>query len=482
MNANDLASERAIAERRGGPAARHAAPSHAATFSPRGRWWRDATRRRLLALADLVAGCMATLVVIGQLDQEGQWALIFLPMWPLLAKLLGLYDRDHRSLRHLTADEVPVILAWIGTATALVALLLPLTPAGTLNGVEIFELLVVGTVSAIGLRSFTRWAWWRRTPPELVGVVGDGDALESVHRKFKMFRKMHLEFATEVRIDELGEGERRTAELHHLADGVDRIVVAASGAERELIGELKSLCRQRAVKLSVVSPLRGNALPSESFSRFGDLPILEYNTWDRSRSTVLIKRLFDIFVALAGLVILAPVLIAIAIAIKLDSRGPVFFSQIRAGLNGRPFRMYKLRTMAVDAEARLDGLVDLSELEDPMFKLRDDPRVTRLGRILRRFSIDEVPQLFNVLTGEMSIVGPRPEQVELVARYEADARLRLTVKPGITGPMQIFGRGELTFSERLAVELEYVDNPSLARDLRIIIHTFPAVFRGTGAY
>ncbi len=117
-----------------------------------------------------------------------------------------------------------------------------------------------------------------------------------------------------------------------------------------------------------------------------------------------------------------------------------------------------------------------------MFKLRDDPRVTRLGRILRRFSIDEIPQLFNVLTGEMSIVGPRPEQVELVARYEPEERLRLTVKPGITGPMQIFGRGELTFAERLAVELEYVDNPSLARDLRIIIHTLPAVFRGTGAY
>jgi exopolysaccharide biosynthesis polyprenyl glycosylphosphotransferase len=481
MNANDLASERALAERHGAAVSRRVGRSHAAGFSPRGRWWRDATRRRLLALADVVVGCFATLIVVGHLE-GGLWALVFLPMWPLLAKLLGLYDRDHRSLRHLTADEVPVIFAWVGTATALVALLLPLTPAGTLNGLEICELLVVGIAAAIGLRSLTRWAWWRRTPPELVGVVGDGDALDSVHRKFKMFRKMHLEFATELRIGDLGTGPRRTAELSYLADGVDRIVVAATGVERELIGELKALCRQRAVKLSVVSPLRGNALPSEPFSRFGDLPILEYNTWDRSRSTVLIKRLFDVLVALAGLVILAPILIAIAIGIKLDSRGPVLFSQIRAGLNGRPFRMYKLRTMSVDAEARLDGLVDFTDLDEPMFKFRDDPRVTRFGRILRRFSIDEVPQLFNVLTGEMSIVGPRPEQVELVARYEADARLRLTAKPGITGPMQIFGRGELTFSERLAVELEYVDNPSLARDLKIIIHTLPAVFRGTGAY
>ncbi len=144
--------------------------------------------------------------------------------------------------------------------------------------------------------------------------------------------------------------------------------------------------------------------------------------------------------------------------------------------------MYKLRTMRNDAEAELDELVDIGDLDEPVFKLRDDPRVTRVGRFLRRFSIDEVPQLINVLVGEMSIVGPRPEQVELVERYSQEDRFRLTVKPGVTGPMQIFGRGELTFQERLAVELDYVDNPSLARDLRIIIHTLPAVFRGTGAF
>jgi lipopolysaccharide/colanic/teichoic acid biosynthesis glycosyltransferase len=144
--------------------------------------------------------------------------------------------------------------------------------------------------------------------------------------------------------------------------------------------------------------------------------------------------------------------------------------------------MYKLRTMHFDAEVMLGEVVQIENLEEPVFKLRNDPRVTRVGRLLRRFSLDEVPQLFNVLVGEMSIVGPRPEQVELVERYQASDRFRLSVKPGVTGPMQIFGRGELTFPERLAVELECVENPSLSRDLRIVIHTIPAVFRGTGAF
>jgi lipopolysaccharide/colanic/teichoic acid biosynthesis glycosyltransferase len=138
--------------------------------------------------------------------------------------------------------------------------------------------------------------------------------------------------------------------------------------------------------------------------------------------------------------------------------------------------------MSVDAEARLDGLVAIDELEEPVFKLKDDPRVTRVGRLLRRISIDEVPQLVNVLVGEMSIVGPRPEQVEIVERYSEAERVRLSVKPGVTGPMQVFGRGELTFSERLAVEIQYIENPSLGQDIRILIHTVPAVMRGTGAF
>ena len=144
--------------------------------------------------------------------------------------------------------------------------------------------------------------------------------------------------------------------------------------------------------------------------------------------------------------------------------------------------MHKFRTMVADAEDRLADVVRLDDLREPMFKLSADPRVTRVGRFLRRLSLDELPQLWNVLRGEMSIVGPRPEQVELVERYRPEHRFRLSVKPGITGPMQVFGRGDLTFHERLAVELDYIENVSLARDLRILVETVPVALKGSGAY
>jgi exopolysaccharide biosynthesis polyprenyl glycosylphosphotransferase len=446
-----------------------------------GRWWRDARRRRLLALADVGAATVAT--AITTVPATGTlWGLLFVPLWPLLAKLFGLYDRDHRALRHLTADEVPSILAWVALTTTLVVLLLSLTPVGLLGvGIGI-ALFVAASAAAIAFRALTRWLWWKLTPPELVGLVGDGPVMASLQRKLELFREMHLELADVREIGALGTGREREHELGELTDRVDRIVVAATGVEADLIGYLKDLCHARQVKISVVSPLRGKALPSERFVQLADLPILEYNTWDPSRSSLLIRRLLDVAAASIGLLLFVPFAIAIAIAIKLDSPGPVIFSQIRAGLGGRPFRMYKMRTMRVDAEAELDELVDIGQLDEPAFKLRNDPRVTRVGALLRRFSIDEVPQLINVLVGEMSIVGPRPEQVEVVQRYTDAERVRLSVKPGVTGPMQVFGRGELTFSERLAVEIQYIENPSLGQDLRILIHTLPAVVRGTGAF
>jgi lipopolysaccharide/colanic/teichoic acid biosynthesis glycosyltransferase len=195
-----------------------------------------------------------------------------------------------------------------------------------------------------------------------------------------------------------------------------------------------------------------------------------------------VKRCIDIAGALLGLALTIPLVAVAAAAIKLDSPGPIFFGQVRIGENGRRFRIFKLRSMVRDAERQLDALVDLGTLGDePAFKLADDPRVTRVGRILRRTSLDEVPQFYNVLRGDMSLVGPRPEEERVVQLYSDHHRRRLAVKPGLTGPMQVSGRGNLAFSERLQLELEYIEHYSLRRDLAILLRTVPVLLHGKGA-
>jgi lipopolysaccharide/colanic/teichoic acid biosynthesis glycosyltransferase len=194
------------------------------------------------------------------------------------------------------------------------------------------------------------------------------------------------------------------------------------------------------------------------------------------------KRLLDVAISAGGLLLAALPMATIALIIKLDSPGPAIFTQLRVGQNGRPFRIFKFRTMVNHAERLLPQLLDLSALPQPAFKLRNDPRVTRVGRFLRRYSLDELPQLVNVLRGEMSIVGPRPEEAALVERYTDTQRCRLAVKPGMTGPMQVSGRGDLPFEQRLTLELEYIEHYSLRRDLVILFRTVPTVIRGDGAY
>jgi exopolysaccharide biosynthesis polyprenyl glycosylphosphotransferase len=312
-------------------------------------------------------------------------------------------------------------------------------------------------------------------------IAGQGEPAEAIHRRAGLFEDMHLHLVNErpLPIEDLRMADQR---LTQLALGVDRIIVASTHVDPEMIGWLAANCRANQIKLSVVSPLRGRALPALRLSQVADLPVFEFNTWDPSRSTMFLKRVFDLIVSIVGLLVTAPLFPLVAVAIRLDSRGPIFFTQIRAGLKGRPFRLYKFRTMQAGAEEQLTSVVDLDQLEEPMFKLDGDPRVTRVGRMLRRLSLDELPQFVNVLLGDMSIVGPRPEQVELVERYHPEHLFRLDVKPGLTGPMQVHGRGKLTFAERLAVELDYVENLSLARDLKILARTLPAVLRGHGAY
>lgn len=194
------------------------------------------------------------------------------------------------------------------------------------------------------------------------------------------------------------------------------------------------------------------------------------------------KRALDLAVTLAVLLLLWPVLLILALAVAMTSRGPVFFCQTRVGLNGVPFRMIKFRSMYADAEARRAALVAQSDREGICLKLRHDPRVTPVGRFIRRWSLDELPQLFNVLTGEMSLVGPRPALPEEVAAYPEHAHLRHRVKPGLTGVWQVSGRADVSFDDMIDMDIAYARTAGIRRDLVILFLTIPAVLSGRGAY
>lgn len=442
--------------------------------------WRDPLLRRALAVADGVA-VLAAIIWLGTFAGQtaaALWAAVFLPAWLLVAKLHGLYDRDQRSLRHLTVDELPNIFMWTLTSTAVVSGLLLITPVGSLEITKALGLWLISGVAAFLLRAAARLVWRKLTPPDRTLIIGTGPLADATRRKLELFPDIHVELVGESNEFTREDLERSGEWLRFL----DRVILATQSIDEGLIAELVALCRREGLKLSVVPPARGMFGTAVQLNHVADLPVVEYSTWNVSRSTLFIKRCIDLTVALAALTLLLPLFVVVALAIRLDSRGPVFFKQRRAGMDGRPFRMYKLRTMVPDAEQRLGELVSLDSLRDPMFKFARDPRVTRIGRLLRRSSLDELPQLLNVAKGDMSLVGPRPEQVELVERYRPEHRFRLDAKPGLTGPMQVNGRGRLTFEERLAVEREYVENVSLARDLRILALTLPTVLRGRGAF
>jgi exopolysaccharide biosynthesis polyprenyl glycosylphosphotransferase len=441
-----------------------------------GRWWRDALLRRFLALADLSAALAAALT-FGVAISTGAAirAAATAPIWILLAKLNGLYDRDHRAVRHLTADEVPRIVLWALTSAAATATLLALVGESDVSVAGALKAAGIAAGVALALRALGRVVWRRLTPPERTVILGDGPLADLTRRKLELFPDMHLQLV-------VGPVDIASRNGSEDGRGLERVILAFGTLDEERIAGFLAYCRQRQIKLSVVPPVRGMFGTAVHLSHVADLPVVEFTTWDASRSTLLLKRVLDIAVSALMLVLLAPLFLVVAAAIRIGTPGPAIFAQLRAGKNGRPFRMLKFRTMVSNAEHLLTELVPFHALAEPMFKLQNDPRVTRVGRFLRRTSLDELPQLINVVRGEMSLVGPRPEQVELVERYGGEERFRLQVKPGLTGPMQVYGRGELTFEERLAVERDYIENLSLGRDLQILALTIPTVLTGRGAF
>jgi exopolysaccharide biosynthesis polyprenyl glycosylphosphotransferase len=264
---------------------------------------------------------------------------------------------------------------------------------------------------------------------------------------------------------------------------VDEVVFAAPGRPIETFQEALEACDLRGVDVLVTMhgmvPTSGR-VELANVTGF-DMPMLGCTRVPTSQGLLLLKRALDIAGSLAAIILFAPLMIAAAIAIKLDSPGDVLFKQVRSGRNGRKFVMYKFRSMCVDAEARRAELEKHNEMDGPVFKMKSDPRITRIGKFIRKTSIDELPQFFNVLLGDMSLVGPRPPLPSEVAQYEAWQRRRLSVRPGITGAWQVSGRNNIDFAKWMELDLHYIDNWSLWLDVKILFQTLPAVLMRSGA-
>jgi exopolysaccharide biosynthesis polyprenyl glycosylphosphotransferase len=460
---------------------------------PIGSRQRGALLRRLLAGGDWIALvgalCVVTAATTATTIATLFWAVLFSPAWILVVKFHGLYDNDHRRIRHSTLDELPSLVSASVLGTLLLDALLALSPAGPLSPLSAIAVGAGTLAASFALRGTLRFLWHHLTgvaagivvgPPALVDVVA---RRVSTHPETRLVLVGYLSAEKEVKAAELPrlgslEDIPKLAREH----AVERVVVAEQEMSEPVAERLIEECKAEGLALTFLPQHYGLLGPGIELNRLAELPVLDFRFSDPPRSTVALKRGMDVVVSGTLLTLLSPLLAAIAVLILLDSGRPVFFRQRRAGKDGAPFTMMKFRTMAADAEERLGELVDLQKLDQPAFKIPDDPRVTRAGRLLRRASADELPQLINVLRGDMSLVGPRPEEESVVALYDERQRTRLAIKPGLTGPMQVYGRSDLTFEERLAMERDYLDNLSIAGDLAILLRTPLAIVRGDGAY
>jgi exopolysaccharide biosynthesis polyprenyl glycosylphosphotransferase len=263
---------------------------------------------------------------------------------------------------------------------------------------------------------------------------------------------------------------------------IDQVMFSTIRKSIEDVEDIVIACSEQGIKTTICADLFSVGLATSEVTFFGDIPLIHYETPPGERWELTIKRGIDLVGSIVLMIVSAPLFAILAIGTKLDSAGPVIFKQKRVGLNGRLFSMYKFRSMKDGAEREQESLQDKNEMAGPVFKIKDDPRVTPFGKFIRKFSLDELPQLFNVFRGDMSLVGPRPPVPSEVRQYERRYRRRLSMRPGITCLWQVSGRNEIKdFDTWMRLDLQYIDTWSLLNDLRILFKTIPAVLFGHGA-
>ena len=360
--------------------------------------------------------------------------------------------------------------------------------------VPLFTVLVMGG-ARLARRVLLQILYQQGKGVDKVLIIGAGDSARSVmqtllarpdlgYKAIGFLTNPHPETAETFgseRIPRLGTWDDLPAVLRHHPE-LHTIFIALPAHEHSRTLHLLQTCREAGLEAQIAPDLFQLSFSKVEASNMGGVPMLTVREVRMSRMAEWVKRGVDV-----GLVLLAavPALfigVIIALAIKLTSPGPIFYAGVRVGKDGRPFRMIKFRSMVVDAENQKMALEQMNEASGPIFKIRDDPRLTRVGRLIRRLSLDELPQLLNVLWGEMSLVGPRPPLPEEVAQYQEWHKQRLAVLGGLTGLWQVSGRSDLTFDEQCLLDIYYIENWSLSLDIRIILQTIPYALFGRGAY
>jgi exopolysaccharide biosynthesis polyprenyl glycosylphosphotransferase len=420
-----------------------------------------------------------------------------LPVWALVFYVSGFYGRRAARTLHTEISRLfrALVVCALALAVALVAfrlgfvsrpllgLFLLLNAVGVVLGRGLVRALVLESAvrrrvlvagglaevrsAAASVETHSDWGL------ELIGVVSDGT-----------WTADDLERAGGPAYRVLGTYEdipALTVRDHHV---IDEVLIAPSGRRLYDLQALEPVflgLEEQGIVTRLVVNFLPQSLSGLSFDELGGLPLLTFSTAPHDELVLFVRRSVEFVLSSLLLLLLSPLLLVIAVAIKLDSPGPVLFRQLRCGLHGRPFTFLKFRSMRVDAEALKKHLAPYNEMDGPAFKMTNDPRVTPLGRFLRRTSLDELPQLWNIIRGDMSIVGPRPAVLEEVRQYEPWQRRRLSMKPGLTCLWQVNGRNELTFEEWMRLDLEYIDNWSLWLDVKIAFKTIPAVLFGRGA-
>lgn len=479
---------------------------------------RDAVNRRLLAVADVLALLGALLVTVTVTDQPGLRPAILaaIPVVIVIGKLSGLYDRDELRINKTTLEDAPVLFNAAVLYTLLLWLLEGALVEGRIGREEALVFLASVFVLGLGMRRAARLIAQRVSPAERCLLLGDRVAAAQLVRK--LARVGNVALVGHVELDgggpsaNGGNGDAHTGhDVHagygngiHLGNGnghvgngsgagwtredlsrliaeldAHRVIVAPSGVGGDEVLDVIGTVKECGAAVSVLPRLFDVVGSSVEFDRVEGLTLLGVQKFGLSRSSQIVKRTLDIAGSALGLVLLSPLLAAIALAIKLDSRGPVLFRQIRVGREGRRFQMLKFRTMVEDAEERKLELVDLNEA-DGLFKIAADPRLTRVGKQLRKMSLDELPQLWNVLRAEMSLVGPRPLVVDEDERVVGRHRRRLQLKPGMTGQWQVLGTSELPLTEMLTIDYLYAANWSLWDDVKILLRTVGHVLARRG--